>query len=250
MYFYCVLAGCLLTRRLRWLVFGFWFAATLLLIPVLSHSPSLTNPFLAYDGARYPFRYLTIVTNPIIWEFVGGALVGLVFNAGIRLRSAFVSWTAIIIAAPICIGSVLYPAYSHGPTEWGWGFVLLVLALALASKEIDLKIHPLFVYLGNMSYTLYITHVLVMAVASQLLSQSGFDRQTDPLQFIAILVALSVLVAALSYRFLERTLSRDFGIVLQRLIVSASMRIRLASARLETNSPPVPLDPRSFTPRR
>jgi exopolysaccharide production protein ExoZ len=216
MYFYLVLAICLIAGRLRWAMFFSWFIFSLIVVPLLSQSPSLTDPALVLSGGWAPFPYLKILANPIIWEFVGGACIGMVYNTSLRFGSALVGWSAIIVAAAICIGCVLNPDYSHGPLQWGWGFLILVATLAIASKDIALNPPGVFVRLGDMSYTLYLTHVAVITLASQVLASRSFDKLAHPLIYGLVVTILSIAVAALSYRFFERVLSDDFRALLLR----------------------------------
>jgi exopolysaccharide production protein ExoZ len=214
MYFYLVLAICLAAGRLRWAMFFSWFIFSLIVVPLLSQSPSLTDPALVFSDNWAPFSYLKILANPIIWEFVGGACAGLAYNTSLRFGSASLSWTAVIAAAAICAGCVVNPDYSHGPTQWGWGFLVLVATLAIASKDIALNPPRVFVRLGDMSYTLYLTHVAVITFASQFLASRSFDKLAHPLAYGLVVTVLSIAVAALSYRFFERTLSDDFKALL------------------------------------
>jgi exopolysaccharide production protein ExoZ len=235
MYFYLVLAICLAAGRLRWAIFFSWFIFSLIVVPLLLQSPSLTDPALVFSDGWAPFPYLKILANPIIWEFVGGACAGLAYNTSLRFGSAPVSWAAVIVAAAICALCVLNPDYSHGPTQWGWGFIVLVATLAIASKDIALNPPGLFVGLGDMSYTLYLTHVAVIFFASQMLASLSFDKIVHPLVYGLIVIGLSILAAALSFRFLERGLSDDFKSLLLRTFDGPRRR---SAARTASAYPP------------
>jgi exopolysaccharide production protein ExoZ len=217
MYFYFAFALSLLASRLRWVIFCALFFLTLIVVPALSNAPSLVDPFLAFAGRNYAFDYMAVIANPMIWEFLGGALAGLAFDSKFRFGSAILGWVAIAIAALVCLAVLTHPTFSHGPFQWGSCFILLVFAVSIASKDVKLNIHPILVGLGNMSYTLYLVHLLVMDLATQLLTLNGFDRLDHPFVYVAIVVALSLVAAALSYRFLEQTLSQDFKVLLLKL---------------------------------
>ena len=218
MYFYLVMAVCLTARRLRWAAFCFWFFVTLLVAPILSSAPSLTSPFVASASDHYPLRYMAVITNPIIWEFVGGAFAGLAFSTRLRFGSPVLAWAALIAAASIGLCFVFYPNYSHGPTQWGACYLLVVLTTSIASKDINLNIPRIFVTLGNISYTLYLIHLLAIDELTQLLRTYGLERQTHTLQYTAFAVVLSIVLATICHRFLENTLADDFKRLLQRLL--------------------------------
>jgi exopolysaccharide production protein ExoZ len=230
MYFYLVLALCLLAGPLRWIIFCAWFIFTLLCLPLLAHAPSLTDPVLAFSTDSYSFQYLKIAANPIIWEFVGGALAGWLFQTRLRFGSPILAWSAVLVAAALCARCVFDVDYSHGPLQWGWSYILLVLALAIASKDIKLSVPALSVKLGDISYTLYLTHVIVIVVASELLSRLTIDRLERPLEYSLALVCASVATAALSSRFLERTLPNDFRAALAYAFDFSRLRAGSAAA--------------------
>jgi exopolysaccharide production protein ExoZ len=217
MYFYVAFAFCLLASRLRWAIFCSLFVVTLLALPALFGAPSLLDPRLAFAARPYPFAYMAVIANPMIWEFFGGALAGLAFVSRLRFGSPVLGWIAILGAALLCVIVLAHPTYSHGPAQWGSCFIVLVFVVSIASKDVNLKIHPVLVGLGDMSYTLYLIHLIVMDITTQILTLNGFDKLLHPFAYVAIVVSLSVVAAALSYRFLEHALSRDFNALLLRL---------------------------------
>ncbi len=173
MYFYLVLAVCLLAGRWRWAAFAAWFALTLIVAPLALVAASLTNPFLAFEALRLSLSISERRDNPIVWEFVGARWRGLFTIRSLRLALGGLGGAGDPRPArsPLC-----YPGYSHGPTQWGWCFVLIALTLAIASKD-GLRVHPLLLRLGDMSYTLYLVHVIAIQILSRLLRENGLTAR-------------------------------------------------------------------------
>lgn len=215
-YFYGVLAVSLLLGPWRWAAFFGWFVLSLVIVPLAFGAQSLTSPYLAFVNAPYPFDYMTVATNPIIWEFVGGVVVGLIFNSRFRIRSVIVSWIIILAAIVLSLICIFDPLNSHGPTQWGWSFVLLVLAFALASKEIDIKIPAFMVLLGNMSYTLYLVHLIWLAFLPQVLASLGLYAYVPPVGRLVLGVTGSIVMAWVLYWPLERIIPTLFAATLRR----------------------------------
>jgi exopolysaccharide production protein ExoZ len=228
-YFYFVLAACLVAGRFRWATFCAWFILTLIVLPILFKAPSLIDPRLAFPDERYPIHYLTVITNPIIWEFVGGAFAGLAFNTSLRFGWAPAGWTTMLVAVVVCFVGVFDPAYSHGPAQWGWRYVLLVLTFSIVSKDVDLKIHPAFVGLGNISYTLYLTHGITISCLSQIFKGSWIEDRDHALIYAVVTIASCVFAARICSRFLEKTLSDNFRTVVERLLRLAPSSLRGAA---------------------
>lgn len=149
--------------------------------------------------------------------FAWGGLLAVAFPAGSttpgNARSArWWAWLGAGTLAVLALGCVWYgrPFLSppHGP-YWpaatilgveivACGLVALVLARAGGPGLAWLRLRPL-VYLGQISYGLYMYHILVFWGIDALLKGVA-----PPLLIAAIELALSVAVASLSWRFIER----------------------------------------------
>ena len=77
MYFYFVFGISLLFGRWRWWALAAWLGLFLLLIPQLHSSFSL-NP--AHDYG-FVWSGLQVMTSPIVWQFVAGVVIGLLYHA-------------------------------------------------------------------------------------------------------------------------------------------------------------------------
>ena len=112
-------------------------------------------------------------------------------------------------SAALTVGLVMLQWTTHfrlgnGVAEWGLSLIPLVLAFCLASKSTRIPAPAWLVWLGNVSFSLYLFHPLM---------QEGFDTQSWRLPwasfrtgFPALLLttALSLLAAVVSHRMLER----------------------------------------------
>jgi peptidoglycan/LPS O-acetylase OafA/YrhL len=67
--------------------------------------------------------------------------------------------------------------------------------------------NPVLVYIGKISYGLYIFHVLVVVALTPWLARHGLSIEGHVLLRAAVLMAVSIGVASLSYRYLEAPLA-------------------------------------------
>ncbi len=218
MYFYLVFGISMLAGRLRWFVLASWMLLTLVLLPATHGGPSLdVQHQLAFDVV-----YMQLVCNPIIWEFLGGVLVGLLYlNPRIRFPSVALAWQAVACS----VGFVLWWGWSgvggfHGPAGWGWPLALMMLALAIASKTVTLRMPGWLLWVGTVSYSMYLTHYLGQVVLTKWLDQHGRLAHSWHEVFLALLLAIPL--ASLSHWLLERglgeTLRRKLVWLVDRLL--------------------------------
>lgn len=177
-------------------------------------------------GTSFGRNLVELVFSPVTLEFVFGAMVAYLIKAGWR-RFA---WTSIIAGcAGLLIGFLLVDNESGGillaPLElerpayflmmWARVFVFgipaALLLYGLVALELQNKLtrnlpKPL-VEIGDWSYALYLCHMLtISAVGKIVYTVFGTDSViATPIYFVTA-IALSLLVAALSYKWFERPL--------------------------------------------
>lgn len=209
-YFYAVLAVSMLFGKYRWLVAAMWFGLTLVAYPLYTGHFNL-DPF---DQLAIPSnRFANVVINPIIWDFILGAVAGKLYLSSFRIESErllqavylalFLGCTAVIINA--VVGS---PS-PHGLTGWGAILAPLFLLLALLSKTKEIRFPGVTVWLGDISYSLYLTHLIGFRAAAILLRHFTFASAVKfaVCNFFAS-IALGVITGAIAYNFVEKPLSR------------------------------------------
>ena len=206
-YFYAFFAISLLWGRRRWWAFTGWLVATLILLP-MSVSTAL-SPLARWSPSSdlgFSDHYLKLITNPIILLFAVGSCIGLLYSAtslridNPRVAKAFVLSTVVLVI----LQWVTHFRIGHGVAEWGLSLIPLLMVFCLASKSIRIPTPAWLVWLGNVSFSLYLFHPLM---------QEGFDTQSWWLSWAALrtgfpalvlTTSLSLVAAAISYRMLER----------------------------------------------
>ncbi len=206
-YFYLVWGLGLFMGRARWIILGAWFCFTLLVVPRGQASIPLTLAQTSYELLPV---YLNIVCDPIVWLFVAGALVGLIAQKGLLLSNR--SYANLAIAAGV--GLVVWQYCSgfrigHGIALWGLSLIPFFLILTLTIGASNRKIFPPLVYLGDISYSLYLVHPLVQEELELLFVKVGLQRWATGWPFLILTTLASIGLATLSYKFLERRLSNQ-----------------------------------------
>ena len=215
MYFYLVFAVTMLFRRLRWFALASWVLLTVVLLPLGQRGFDFdVTRDLGYNG------YMSVVTNGFVLEFVAGALVGwLYLQPWFRLRSAQLCWHLAGLSTAFALWMIYtFVVDTHGPMKYGWPLALMLLCLALASKTVRLPAPRFLLWLGTISYSLYLTHPVSQGLVTQLMGKAGVVQQAHSWGYMFISTAFALPVAALSYRCLEQGLSEAVRRGLMRLV--------------------------------
>lgn len=173
------------------------------------------------------------------WQFALGALVFLLVGTphyktgALRLSGAWpmiAGWAglAMILAAALLItGSVPYPGYWALLPTIGAALVLAAGAEHAGLREAGgwLSTRPMQA-IGRVSYSWYLWHWPILLLGAQLVdTRSGWNR--------LVLVALSLVVAALSYRFFETPIRHNRKLLAKpRFAVFAGLAIMILAASL------------------
>lgn len=202
-YFYAVLAICLCCGRWKWWFFVGWLGLVALVIPAI-RGASLFNPGIQPGGNLPLFNTLT---SPIMWEFAAGVAIGWIYRRGIRFPHVGIGIAATALAAALLVVQcVLAGQILHGLSDVGAPIVLIVLALALTPA--NRRAWKPLLWLGKVSFSLYLAHKPVILLLETLLSIRLVSLKPPVLViFVAAASILSMIVAGVSYRLLEAGLS-------------------------------------------
>nr|WP_315213963.1 acyltransferase [uncultured Duganella sp.] len=228
MYFYLVYAAAMLLPRWRGLALTAWVVLTVLVLPGMDASPAMG----VERDLGYRVGYLAIVTNPFVLEFLAGVGIGwLYLQDWARLRSHALAWHLLGLAVAFAGWSVYGGlGITHGPSGYGWPLALLVLAMALASKTVEIHVPSPLLWLGSISYSLYLTHLLAQKITFNALTTLGKQQLYPTWGYVFLSTALALSLAALSQRYLEQGLSSLVRRWLLKLVPGRPAPARAAGA--------------------
>ncbi|WP_431296062.1 acyltransferase family protein [Rahnella sp. PAMC 25559] len=112
------------------------------------------------------FAFIQLGASPMMLEFVFGMILALLYGAiksgdseKLRLTSKFYSW--------FCTGIFLtfwmsWWRFGHGPLNFGLWAAIALPAMLFYEKYNVLKERKILLFLGDISYSLYMTHIVVV----------------------------------------------------------------------------------------
>lgn len=223
-YFYAIFGFSLLFKNLRVVAMLCWIALTVIALPMATRDFSL-NPFTYYT---FTPNYLNLMANPIILEFVAGAIIGHIYlNGKIIIKNKAIATNLIFVST----GFVMWYNYSgagnlHGITKWGGSLCLMVLCIAIASKNIHIKIPKSLTWLGKVSFSLYLTHYLTRYFLDGLMANAGYSSFIHTWSYIAFSTAVCISVAGVSQFWLEQKLSDALKNLLLKKTTAQQMSLK------------------------
>lgn len=232
MYFYLFFAVVMLFGRQRWVALGAWVTITLFILPAVASPQFSFTHAVDADSTQYFSRaYLNVITSPEILLFVAGVLIGGYFHS---TNSTTTSQTAYVLIALTTILALSQYAFQyrigHGMLQWGLSLIPLLTAYAMASKQIDLSLPNWLVYLGDLSFSLYVWHPAVQEGFDDIAARLALGKLSSGWAAMAITTIASIAIAALSHRYIERKLCE--------MLKSALLAINQKGFRLAEASSP------------
>jgi exopolysaccharide production protein ExoZ len=227
MYFYLFFGVCLLFGRWRWAALASWVLFTLVALPLLS-------------GGRYPVHYMNLMTSPLILMFVSGVVIARVYQSKFAIESRAVLFLMIFttVAAVACQYAFSFRT-EYGVLNWGLSLIPLVAAFAVASKRITIPVPGWLLFLGNISFSLYLLHPVVQRLFDRfswsfLPTIDQITLSVIPIRWWAfvMIVATSIAAAAVSYHYIERGLCERLKARLLGFIGAAGNRRLLPKAMI------------------
>ena len=207
MIFYVLFAISMLAGKLRWVVF---YTIAMFMLIVL--------PFILKGGFSFAptFDYglnsisLGLITSPIIWMFVAGVVIGQFYSSKIKIRSETLCWMMVFFSCSLVVSQYVAGArIGHGLFEWGLSLIPLMLCLTIASKTIDIKIPRAVIYLGDISFSLYLMHVLMQGVTLHAIIDTGFGDFVHGITNIITTTTTSIIAAGLFHKYVETFFSNN-----------------------------------------
>ncbi|MGA4534879.1 acyltransferase family protein [Citrobacter braakii] len=204
MYFYLVFAVCLMFGRFRFIVMGMWFLITLLSVPYLLN-------LSGYKPAFIGGGYLNLMMQSLIFEFLFGVICALIYkNGNYFLKSKFQVYPCLILSLTIPMLAYIFgiKTQDHGPANFGMFLIPSFLLIVLCGKYIEenFSIPKILTHIGDVSFSLYLCHIVVINVVYVSVSHFIDDDIYKGIATIIITIPFSIFVSSVSYKYIEGSL--------------------------------------------
>ena len=153
---------------------------------------------------RTPFQ--EIGSSPLVFEFVAGMAIGKLYLDGIRNRSSLVFGGCLALGATLSCFLLfgLFPVSIWTPVVSACLAVGAVALFLLSDFGATMRVPRLWVHLGDASYSLYLTHTLVLVVVARGWVGALSPKSLPSDACFLILVLLVTVFGSLCYLGVER----------------------------------------------
>lgn len=205
--------------------------ALILLLPVKIRKPAFivwaviiaASTTLQLTGFT-PNSLLSLALFPLTLEFLMGSAVAWLVLAGVSrlawaaLAAGLCALVFAIITVDFTVASTIQP--THRMLAYGPAYALIVYGLVALERRgaLDKVLPAKLVTIGDWSYSLYLSHILVITAISRLFFPT-FDTAgpIDNLAFLILASAAAIAVSGLTYNFFEKPIVNRARIARQRL---------------------------------
>lgn len=199
--FYAIFAVSMLASRFRWLAFYSLCGLALIGIPCITKGHFSLIPTFDYG---YSNVALGLVTSPIIWMFVAGVVIGQIYLSKLHIKSEKICWMLVLFTVSFTVAQyVSGERIGHGVTEWGVSIIPLMLCLTVVSKTVHLKTPSVMIYLGDISFSLYLMHMLMQGFTLHALVFIGLGGFAQGISSLIMTSCMSIIAAGIFYKYVE-----------------------------------------------
>ena len=192
MYFYIIFSVILLFKK-RYL---------LLSLSAIMLTGIVFGEFIERDTAA-----TFVVTSPLLLEFLMGCIIALLYKSTLHMPTWIWALLAVLGFFGLFANSIIsFSGHYARVLNFGVPGALIVMGAVFLERNSALRVGPLFVSLGNSSYSLYLSHVFTVSAFGKIWSMLfGFGVLNEVFMVLAIITAIAVGHAG--YVLVERPLT-------------------------------------------
>lgn len=169
-------------------------------------------------GTVIPFRpaFLSLATDPLLLEFAAGAILGYLYLQKKRMNPAPLFIVSILLLGLEIAGWSIAEIFDMYGTRFGrlvrFGLPAFFVVAAFLSANTQISAWRLrsLERLGDASYSLYLSHLLVLSVAGKIWATLDMASFLPDILFAVYLLIACLLWSLLSYAYLEKPLISIF----------------------------------------
>lgn len=210
--FYAIfLMSFIISHRYRYIIS---VVAILFLVTGIQKWQSGAVTLLAYNNNSFMVGSvfhapLTFLASPLFLDFIYGLIIYKIytlikhFNLS-RKSCSYIRYVSIFV---FCISALVIlscQVYGHGPLLWGAWSAVIVLSGLLIEIFGGIRESKMLNFLGNISYSLYLTHAIVIEAFSRYTDVFSLFNNQKGFSVVIYLVMVSLFIAYIAHACIEK----------------------------------------------
>ncbi|HCD1457166.1 TPA: acyltransferase [Citrobacter freundii] len=167
-----------------------------------------------------------VLSSPMFFEFIIGMVIYKIYaSTKINISNNYTRIAAIIAIALFSYFYVTGYNGGHGPLSCGVYAAILLLALVLFEKTCNVKYSATLSYFGNISYSLYLTHALVMNILPTGIIPGSLYSQAHGFSNLYLILLASIFISTILYYTVEVFFVRFARMMLKTIMIKNTSAI-------------------------
>lgn len=201
MFFYLLFGISFLFRKKRYVFIYFTIIVLIFIVPLIINEPIILYPYYY----RFAKTYLDLIINPLLLFFLLGVFFGntiVFFNLNNKLFKIYSSLA-------ITIFILLYFNYiDFFQADLIICGLLVHSTLLLDYANIKLPMPKIFIYFGDISYSIYLVHLIIIIYLPQFLTKIGLIQFINPKIIFLLIIILTIVSSAILNEFIEKRFTK------------------------------------------
>ena len=149
---------------------------------------------------------LVFTSNPIVYDFIFGVILGEAYIRYSERISAIAGMKPFLIITLMISAMIMFSGFNRGAGIERWGLMSFVLvgSLLFYERVSQLKCNSVLVYVGELSYSLYINHMIVKKLSGIYLKGAGIYHANGGITLFVILFGLTFVMSIITYHLIEK----------------------------------------------
>lgn len=206
MFFYGLLTISLLFGKYKYWIFSIIIGILLLGAPLLFGK---AISFDAHHHYHFTYGYLNLMSNPIVWDFVMGMMLGFWYANKKPHWNKEVYWFLLIVFS-IWNALNLFAKWNagHGVTHWAFPISGLVASLVFYENQYGIKVPKWLLFMGKISFSLYLLHPVVQYETQYLFNHHHLGKWIRTPIYLLVSAIISIAFATITQYLIENHFSK------------------------------------------
>ncbi|MCU6350485.1 acyltransferase family protein [Morganella morganii] len=196
-----------------------------MILAILMISQIYTNGTPFIDAAHNIESNLSglavFLSNPISIDFIYGCLIYTVYSLGVVdffARKINANILIAIILSGLALSFIIIFSnyrYGYGPLKWGMLGAAIVFLCVAYDRYLKFEINRVWIYLGDISYSIYLTHVCVLVFLNTYGGLFSWYIAINGISRVLFIIITSIVLSVFTYELIEKR-----GIKLGKSLIS------------------------------